>query len=136
MVPDIWMEMERSKYHAQSIRRGHRSSGGIGDTKHSKALGIGSTSLLTKLGIEVRVKPPGVGEKLQDQPDLTFSYSPKTATPRVLTPYAAAVTANGVFGDKTEEIAADVSHGLIDTLNKRSTSPFIYSNGVQGASVS
>lgn len=101
-----------------------------------EASGIGSPSLLTKLGIEVRVELPGVGENLQDQPDLTLSYSPKTATPDVFTPYAAFVTAKDVFGDKIENIAAYVSHGPISTSNKRLISPFIFSNSVQGANLS
>ena len=71
-----------------------------------EASGVGSPTLLTKLGIEVRVDLPGVGENFQDQPDLTLSYSPETATPGVFTPYAAFVTAKDVFGDKTEDMAA------------------------------
>ena len=101
-----------------------------------EASGIGSPSLLTKLGIEVRVELPGVGENFQDQPDLTLSYSPKTATPDAFTPYAAFVTAKDVFGDKTEEIAAYVSYGPISTSNKRSMPPFHFSNGVRGANSS
>ena len=71
-----------------------------------EASGVGSPTLLTKLGIEVRVDLPGVGENFQDQPDLTVSYSPETATPGVFTPYAAFVTAKDVFGDRTEHMAA------------------------------
>ncbi len=71
-----------------------------------EASGIGSSSRLRKLGIEVKIDLPGVGENLQDQPDLTLSYHPKTATPSAFTPYAAFVTAKDVFGDKSEEIAA------------------------------
>jgi len=82
-----------------------------------EALGVGSSSLLTKLGIEVRVELPAVGENFQDQPDLTLSYSPKTATPGVFAPYAAFVTAKDVFGDRTEDIAAYVSDGPISTPN-------------------
>lgn len=78
-----------------------------------EASGVGSPVLLAKLGIQVRVHLPGVGENLQDQPDLTLSFSPKTATPGVFTPYAAFVTAKDVFRDKTEDIAAYVSHGPI-----------------------
>ncbi|KAL8827642.1 MAG: hypothetical protein Q9170_006934 [Blastenia crenularia] len=77
-----------------------------------EASGVGSLSLLTKLGIEVRVELPGVGEDLQDQPDLTLSYSSKIATPGVFTPYAAFVTAKDVFGGKTEEIAAATEASL------------------------
>ena len=101
-----------------------------------EASGVGNPSLLTKLGIEVRVELPGVGENFQDQPDLTLSYSPETATPGVFTPYAAFVTAKDVFGDKTRDIEVYVSHGPISTPNKRSTSPFIFSNSVQGANLS
>lgn len=86
------------------------------------ASGVGSPSLLTKLGIKVRIELPGVGESFQDQPDLTLSYAQKMATPGVFTPYAAFVTAKDVFGDKTEEIAAYVTHGLLITPSKRSTS--------------
>ena len=70
-----------------------------------EASGIGSHSLLKKLGIETVVDLSGVGENLQDQPDLTSVYTPKTATPGVFAPFAAFVTAQDVFGDKTEEIA-------------------------------
>lgn len=70
-----------------------------------EASGIGSCSFLKKLGIETVVDLPGVGENLQDQPKLSSVYTPKTATPGALTPFAAFVTAQDVFGDKTEEIA-------------------------------
>ncbi|OAQ65220.1 GMC oxidoreductase [Pochonia chlamydosporia 170] len=77
-----------------------------------EASGVGNPSVLTKLGIEVRVDLPGVGENLQDQPDLTLSYSSKTATPGVFTPYAAFVTAKDVFGNGTEDIAASTEANL------------------------
>ncbi|KAF2117650.1 GMC oxidoreductase [Lophiotrema nucula] len=77
-----------------------------------EASGVGNPSLLTKLGIKARVELPGVGENFQDQPDLTLSYCPKTATPGVFTPYAAFVTAKDVFGDKTEDIAAATEANL------------------------
>lgn len=70
-----------------------------------EASGVGSGSLLKKLGIETVVDLPGVGENFQDQPKFTAVYTPKTATPGVFTPFAAFVTAQDVFGNKTEEIA-------------------------------
>lgn len=76
-----------------------------------QASGVGSSSLLNDLGIQVQLDLPGVGENLQDQPDLTFSYSPKNPTPDAITPYAAFVTARDVFGEETESMAAYVFHG-------------------------
>jgi choline dehydrogenase len=77
-----------------------------------EASGVGNPSILSKLGIEVKVDLPGVGENFQDQPDLTLTYTPKKETPGVFTPYAAFVTAQDVFGDKTEEIAASTEASL------------------------
>ena len=78
-----------------------------------EASGVGNRPLLTRLGIEIRVDLHEEGENFQGQPDLTLSYSPQTSTPGVFTPYAAFVTAKDVFRDKTEDIAAYVSHELI-----------------------
>ncbi|GAW27316.1 putative GMC oxidoreductase [Rosellinia necatrix] len=77
-----------------------------------EASGVGSQVHLTRLGIDVRIDLPGVGENLQDQPDLTLSYIPKAPTPGSLTPYAAFVTARDVFGDKTDVIAESTEANL------------------------
>ncbi|KAF2971284.1 hypothetical protein GQX73_g2276 [Xylaria multiplex] len=77
-----------------------------------EASGVGSQAHLTKLGIDVRVDLPGVGENLQDQPDLTLSYIPKTPTPGALTPYAAFITARDIFGDRTDDIAESTKANL------------------------
>jgi choline dehydrogenase len=70
-----------------------------------EAFGVGNPSILNKLGVEVRIELPGVGENFQDQPDLTFSWNPRTSAPGVFTPYAAFVTAKDIFQDDFEEVA-------------------------------
>ncbi|KAI0194228.1 hypothetical protein F4808DRAFT_474860 [Astrocystis sublimbata] len=81
------------------------SAGALATPAILEASGVGSRARLTKLGVHVRIDLPGVGENLQDQPDLTLSYKPKTPTPGSFTPYAALVTAEDIFGDKTDTIA-------------------------------
>lgn len=78
-----------------------------------QASGVGNPSLLRSLGIKVQVDLPGVGENLQDQPDLTFSYVARNPTPGAITPYAAFVTAKDVFGENIESVASYVLHSLI-----------------------
>ncbi|KAH6714358.1 GMC oxidoreductase-domain-containing protein [Leptodontidium sp. MPI-SDFR-AT-0119] len=71
-----------------------------------EASGVGNLSLLTKLGIDIKVALPGVGENLQDQLDLTLSYTAKNATPANLRNWAETVAfaSNHVRPDAIESI--------------------------------
>jgi choline dehydrogenase len=71
-----------------------------------EASGIGNPAILTKIGIDVKVDLPGVGENFQDQANFLMKLKASSSSGgSEYTPYAAWVTARQLFGNSVEEIA-------------------------------
>lgn len=73
--------------------------------------GVGSPSVLNKLGIETVVNSPGVGEHMIDQTSMVLSYSAKDSFPGYA-PYATFVNATSLFGGNVESLAASTKDSL------------------------
>lgn len=81
-----------------------------------------ATSILSQLGIETTVELPGVGENLQDQPNVSLRYPGKINITGVA-PYGTFVNARDIFGNKTASIATSTNASLSDwalTIHKAS----------------
>ncbi|KAJ6437674.1 GMC oxidoreductase [Purpureocillium lavendulum] len=73
--------------------------------------GIGNPKVLKSMGIKPVVSLPGVGENLIDQPNIALIYASK-AEHNGTSPYATFATARDLFGDRTEEVAAQTQQEL------------------------
>ncbi len=69
------------------------------------------TRILAKHGIETKVKLPGVGENLQDQPNVALVYPSKINATGIV-PYATFINAYDMFGDETASVAASTNCSL------------------------
>ncbi|OTB07237.1 putative GMC oxidoreductase [Hypoxylon sp. CI-4A] len=67
--------------------------------------GVGNHLTLDKYGIETKISLPGVGENLQEQPNVILEYT-STNDSTGTTPYATFATAYDLFGNKTASVAA------------------------------
>ncbi|KAL9622538.1 MAG: hypothetical protein Q9160_003035 [Pyrenula sp. 1 TL-2023] len=75
--------------------------------------GVGNPKILSRLGIDIQLSNPAVGESLQDQPANLFTYQLTNETGiEGFTPWANFATANDLFGDQTSEIANYTRHQL------------------------
>ncbi len=79
-------------------------AGGLRSPPILEASGIGSPARLRRLGIQVRVDLPGVGENLQDGPHMDIRYLGR-GNFSGQTPYATFATARDIFGNQTESVA-------------------------------
>jgi choline dehydrogenase len=68
-------------------------------------------SVLEPLGLDVKINLPGVGENLQDQPNLSLLYNTNVSISGY-TPYATFATAKDLFGSNFSSIAADTKARL------------------------
>ncbi|KAK7755135.1 hypothetical protein SLS62_002950 [Diatrype stigma] len=73
--------------------------------------GIGNPAIISQLGIDTTVELPGVGENLQDQPNVALIYAGKTNVTGVV-PYATFVNAYDIFGSKTASVADTTNASL------------------------
>jgi choline dehydrogenase len=87
------------------------SAGALRTPPILEASGVGDAGRLKGLGIETRIDLPGVGENLQDQPNVPLLYT-GTLNVSGYSPYATFVTASQLFGDDFEDIAAYVLSNL------------------------
>ena len=70
-----------------------------------EASGIGNRTHLQRLGVPLKIDLPGVGENLQDQPNVPLAYN-STTNRTGYTPYANFATAQQLFGTQFQSIAA------------------------------
>ncbi|KAF2678706.1 GMC oxidoreductase [Lentithecium fluviatile CBS 122367] len=76
--------------------------------------GVGNPKILSKLGIKIKVKLPGVGESMQDHNIIAMTYALKSSLDGGRIPYATLPTAQDVFGNKTASLAASTSAKLAE----------------------
>ncbi|GIJ99386.1 hypothetical protein Aspvir_001518 [Aspergillus viridinutans] len=81
------------------------SAGALRTPPILEASGVGDAGRLRGLGIETRIDLPGVGENLQDQPNVPLLYM-GSLNVSGYAPYATFVTASQLFGEDLEDIAA------------------------------
>ena len=96
------------------------SAGALRTPPILEASGIGNPIHLNKLGIEVKIDLPGVGENLQDQPNSGLGYTARTDYSGIA-PYGTFVTAQQMFGDRKTSISEYVFHKWL--LSWDGTSP-------------
>ncbi|OTB10837.1 putative GMC oxidoreductase [Daldinia sp. EC12] len=66
--------------------------------------GVGNPSILKEHGIETRINLPGVGEHLQEQPNVVLEYISNVNLTGTI-PYATFATAQDIFGERTFAVA-------------------------------
>ncbi|KAF4201756.1 hypothetical protein CNMCM8927_001085 [Aspergillus lentulus] len=81
------------------------SAGALRTPPILEASGVGDKDRLRGLGIETRIDLPGVGENMQDQPNVPLLYAGNLNISGT-SPYATFVTASQLFGEDVEDIAA------------------------------
>ncbi|GFF32539.1 glucose oxidase [Aspergillus udagawae] len=81
------------------------SAGALRTPPILEASGVGDKDRLRGLGIEARIDLPGVGENLQDQPNVPLLYTGSLNVSGTA-PYATFVKTSQLFGEHVESIAA------------------------------
>ncbi|KAF4206569.1 hypothetical protein CNMCM8980_005177 [Aspergillus fumigatiaffinis] len=81
------------------------SAGALRTPPILEASGVGDKDRLQQLGIKMRIDLPGVGENLQDQPNVPLLYTGNLNVSGTA-PYATFLTAAQLFGQDVEDIAA------------------------------
>ncbi|KAI3337007.1 GMC oxidoreductase [Xylariaceae sp. AK1471] len=89
------------------------SAGALRSPLILESSGVGNPSLLNRLGIETKIDLPGVGEYLQEQPNIALIYS-GTLNLTGSAPYVTFPTAQDMFGDETSAIEASTSAKIAD----------------------
>ncbi|KAI8962822.1 putative GMC oxidoreductase [Daldinia sp. FL1419] len=79
--------------------------------------GIGNPNILQQYGIEAKVDLPGVGENLQDQPNVALEYTSNMSITGTA-PYVTFATAEDIFGEHTSAIAEETSAELSEWARK------------------
>jgi choline dehydrogenase len=103
------------------------SAGALRTPPILEASGVGDKDRLQQLGIKMRIDLPGVGENLQDQPNVPLLYTGNLNVSGTA-PYATFLTAAQLFGQDVEDIAAydlplTFQHTLTLTLTVQHSPP-------------
>ncbi|KAI1661826.1 putative GMC oxidoreductase [Daldinia decipiens] len=79
--------------------------------------GVGNPNILKEHGIETKINLPGVGENLQDQPNVALEYTSNINLTGTI-PYATFATAQDLFGKQTSVVAEATSTKLSEWAQK------------------
>ncbi|KAI0846031.1 putative GMC oxidoreductase [Daldinia vernicosa] len=79
--------------------------------------GVGNPNILKEHGIETKIDLPGVGEHLQDQPNVALEYTSNINLTGTV-PYATFATAQDLFGKQTSAVAEETYTKLSEWAQK------------------